>query len=76
VDVGKTAGGDLPGYRSSGGDAEEPQAVCPECGATVLLLGAGWLAVHQRGSALYAYPRGPSERCPGSLLPMPTLGGR
>jgi hypothetical protein len=42
---------------------------CPECGAAVPAVAAGrWLAVHQVGSDVYAYPRGRSRRCPGSLL--------
>jgi hypothetical protein len=41
---------------------------CPECGASVPLVGLRWLAVHREGSAEYVYPRGARDRCPGSLL--------
>jgi hypothetical protein len=44
------------------------EATCPECGACVPLVGERWLHVHRAGSAEYAYPRGNSRRCPGSLL--------
>ena len=45
-------------------------AVCPQCGAAVPVVGARWLSVHREGSAEYAYPRGSSQRCLGSLLPV------
>lgn len=43
-------------------------ATCPECGASVPLVGERWLHVHRIGSAEYAYPRGARTRCPGSLM--------
>jgi ribosomal protein S27AE len=47
----------------------ESQAVCPECGVSVPLVGDRWLQVHRQGSAEYVYPRGNAgARCPGSLL--------
>lgn len=44
------------------------EATCPECDAMVPLVGERWLGVHRTGSAEYSYPRGPRNRCPGSLL--------
>ena len=47
----------------------DPVTTCPECGASVPVVAAGrWLAVHQVGTDVYAYPRDRSRRCPGSLL--------
>ena len=47
------------------------RATCPECGASVPVVGGRWLYVHREGSAEYAYPRGNSAvRCPGSLFPV------
>jgi hypothetical protein len=63
-------------HQSSVGEVKEPTAACPECGATVAVLGGGWLAVHRKGSAEYAYPRGANQRCPGSLLSTPTPDGQ
>ncbi len=53
------------------------RATCPECGASVPVVGGRWLYVHREGTAEYAYPRGDSGlRCPGSLFPVasPTVG--
>jgi len=75
-DVVETSGADVLRHLSSGGGLAEPTAVCPECGATVAVLGGGWLAVHRQGSSEYAYPRGHSQRCAGSLLSMPAPGGQ
>ena len=47
------------------------RATCPECGASVPVVGGRWLYVHREGSAEYAYPRGDNgARCPGSLFPV------
>ena len=47
------------------------RATCPECGASVPIVGGRWLYVHREGSAEYAYPRGDgAQRCPGSLFPV------
>ena len=47
------------------------RATCPECGASVPVVGGRWLYVHREGSAEYAYPRGDgAARCPGSLFPV------
>jgi hypothetical protein len=47
------------------------RATCPECGASVPVVGGRWLYVHREGSAEYAYPRGNrAARCPGSLFPV------
>jgi hypothetical protein len=62
----------VPKHRSSAAAVEQPTAVCPECGAMVPVIGGGWLTVHREGSAEYVYPRGSSQRCPGSLLRMRT----
>jgi len=51
------------------------RATCPECGASVPVVGGRWLYVHREGSAEYAYPRGSGgARCPGSLFPVGALG--
>lgn len=51
------------------------RATCPECGASVPVVGGRWLYVHREGSAEYAYPRGNGgARCPGSLFPVGALG--
>jgi hypothetical protein len=52
------------------------EATCPECGARVPLVGQRWLHVHRVGSAEYAYPRGNSRRCPGSLMLVAPERGR
>jgi hypothetical protein len=50
------------------------RATCPECGASVPVVGGRWLYVHREGSAEYAYPRGDNAlRCPGSLFPVAPL---
>lgn len=46
------------------------QATCPECGSAQTLVRERWIPVHVVGSSEYAYPRGPSRRCPGSFMPM------
>jgi hypothetical protein len=47
------------------------RATCPECGASVPVVGGRWLYVHREGSPEYAYPRGDNAaRCPGSLFPV------
>jgi hypothetical protein len=51
-------------------------ATCPECGASVPLVGERWIHVHSVGSAEYAYPRGDRRRCPGSLMLARQLGPR
>jgi len=50
------------------------RATCPECGASVPVVGGRWLYVHREGSAEYAQPRGANGlRCPGSLFPVGPL---
>lgn len=45
-----------------------PRAVtCPECGASVRVIGQRWLAAHSSGSA-ERNPPAVGRRCPGSLL--------
>ena len=61
----------MPNHATSAPGVGRQIATCPECGAAVPVLGGRWLAVHREGSAVYAYPRGVTERCPGSLLTVP-----
>jgi len=58
----------MPNHPSSAAGVGRQTATCPECGAIVAVLGGRWLAVHREGSPEYAYPRGVSDRCFGSLL--------
>ena len=58
----------MPNQQPTAADNGRHTATCPECGATVPVLGGHWLAVHHEGSPDYVYPRGFSERCFGSLL--------
>jgi hypothetical protein len=53
--------------------SQERLFVCPECHATVPVVG-GRLLVHRQGSGEYAYPRGDARRCAGSLLPVDRRG--
>jgi hypothetical protein len=49
----------------------ESTAICPECSASVPIMGGRWLVAHRAGSAQYPYPQAVRERCPGSLLVVP-----
>lgn len=40
---------------------------CPECGASVPVIGQRWLAAHRSGGA-ERHPPAVGRRCPGSLL--------
>jgi anti-sigma regulatory factor (Ser/Thr protein kinase) len=46
----------------------DPRATCPECGASVPLVGERWLQVHLEGSDDYAFPHPDRQWCAGSLL--------
>ena len=46
----------------------DPRSTCPECGASVPLVGERWLQVHQEGSDAYAFPHPDRQWCAGSLL--------
>jgi anti-sigma regulatory factor (Ser/Thr protein kinase) len=49
-------------------DMTDPRATCPECGASVPLVGERWLQVHLEGSGEYAFPHPDRQWCSGSLL--------
>jgi anti-sigma regulatory factor (Ser/Thr protein kinase) len=46
----------------------DPRATCPDCGASVPLVGERWLQVHLEGSGEYAFPDRERQWCSGSLL--------
>jgi anti-sigma regulatory factor (Ser/Thr protein kinase) len=46
----------------------DPRSTCPECGASVPLVGERWLQVHLEGSDAYAFPHPDRQWCSGSLL--------
>jgi anti-sigma regulatory factor (Ser/Thr protein kinase) len=46
----------------------DTRATCPECGASVPLVGERWLQVHLEGSDEYAFPHPERQWCSGSLL--------
>jgi hypothetical protein len=63
----------MPTHQTRQPGASAVRATCPECGASVPVVGGRWLYVHRKGSAEYAYPRGENAgRCPGSLFPVET----
>lgn len=61
----------MPRYLRPHTTAAEARATCPECGATVRVVGTRWLLVHNVGSPEYTYTPGSGyNRCLGSLMPV------